>query len=226
LKVLIVEDDPQLGDLLADAVRSVGWRPVLRRDGPSGLTEGLTRTCGLILLDIMLPGMEGWEVCRQLRAGGIDVPLLMLTAKDEVSDRVRGLDLGADDYLVKPFELTELLARMRALVRRETHHKSGRMEAGTLVIDSNGSAASIKGLPLPLTPREFSLLEALVRNEGQVLTREAILERVWNAEEALPNTVNFHMASLRKKLDAAGESGLIQTVHGLGYTFRRKGEDG
>ncbi len=197
---------------------------MLRRDGPSGLSEGLTHTCGLVLLDIMLPGMEGWEVCRRLREGGVDVPLLMLTAKDEVSDRVRGLDLGADDYLVKPFELTELLARMRALARRDSHRRSGRMEAGPLVIDSNGSSASIKGSSLQLTPREFSLLEALVRNEGQVLTREAILERVWNAEEALPNTVNFHMASLRKKLDAAGEGGLIQTVHGLGYTFRRKSE--
>lgn len=224
MKVLIVEDDPQLGDLLADAVRSVGWKPVLRRDGPSGLSEGLTHTCGLVLLDIMLPGMEGWEVCRRLREGGVDVPLLMLTAKDEVSDRVRGLDLGADDYLVKPFELTELLARMRALARRDSHRRSGRMEAGPLVIDSNGSTASIRGSSLQLTPREFSLLEALVRNEGQVLTREAILERVWNAEEALPNTVNFHMASLRRKLDAAGEGGLIQTVHGLGYTFRRKSE--
>lgn len=224
MKVLIVEDDPQLGDLLADAVRSVGWKPALRRDGPSGLSEGLTHAYGLVLLDIMLPGMEGWEVCRRLREGGVDVPLLMLTAKDDVSDRVRGLDLGADDYLVKPFELTELLARMRALSRRDSHRRSGRMEAGPLVIDSNGSSASIKGMPLPLTPREFSLLEALVRNEGQVLTREAILERVWNAEEALPNTVNFHMASLRKKLDAMGEGGLIQTVHGLGYTFRRKAE--
>lgn len=179
----------------------------------------------MILLDIMLPGMEGWEVCQKLREGGIDVPLLMLTAKDEVSDRIKGLDLGADDYLVKPFELNELLARMRALARREAHHKSGRMEAGNLVIDSNGSLAAIKGIPLNLTPREFSLLEALVRNEGQVLTRDAILERVWNAEEALPNTVNFHMASLRKKLDSAGEGGLIQTVHGLGYTFRRRSEE-
>ncbi len=225
MKVLIVEDDPQLGDLLADAVRSIGWKPVLRRDGPSGLSEGLTHTCGLVLLDIMMPGMEGWEVCRRLREGGVDVPLLMLTAKDEVSDRVRGLDLGADDYLVKPFELTELLARMRALARRDSHRRSGRMEAGPLVIDSNGSTASIKGISLSLTPREFSLLEALVRNEGQVLTREAILERVWNAEEALPNTVNFHMASLRKKLEAAGEGGMIQTVHGLGYTFKRRSGD-
>lgn len=221
MRILIVEDDPEIGDLLADALRAEGWKPMVRTDGAAGLQAAEEHPFAVILLDVMMPKMDGWEVCASLRRQGIDTPVLMLTARDAVTDRVKGLDLGADDYLVKPFELDELKARIRALARREAHHKSSTLVVADLEIDSRGQSASRNGKPLNLTPREFSLLEALARNEGIVLTREAILERVFQAEDALPNTVSFHMASLRKKLDATAGPRLIHTVHGVGYVFRR-----
>lgn len=221
VKVLIIEDDGGIAAQLAESVRQAGWKPAVRRDGQEGLQAALEGSWAMILLDVMLPGIDGWEVCRRVRAAGMDTAILMLTARDDVEDRVKGLDLGADDYLPKPFEAAELLARMRALARRQAHIKSGRIELGDLVLDSRAQTAERAGQPLKLTPREFSLLEALARHEGQVLTREAILERIWNNDEALPNTVNFHMASLRKKLDQDHEVKLIHTVHGLGYMLRR-----
>jgi two-component system copper resistance phosphate regulon response regulator CusR len=141
----------------------------------------------------------------------------MLTARDAVEDRVRGLDIGADDYLVKPFDFNELLARVRALLRRDKPTKSSRMTFDDLEIDSAGKTVRRNGEVLKLTPREYSLLEALVRNRGRVLSREVIIDRIWNDDESMSNTVNFHVTALRKKIDSGREKSLIETVHGFGY---------
>lgn len=218
MKVLIVEDDAEIAEQLATALRREGHKPSICGDGPSGEDEALLNSYGLVLLDVMLPGRDGWQVCRNLRRAGVATPILMLTARDAVPDRVEGLDAGADDYLVKPFDLRELLARVRALQRREAKLRSGVLEVGDLVIDPHAQTVHRGEEMVRLTPREFTLLEALARNAGRVLTREAILERVWNNDEALPNTVNFHMSSLRRKVDPEGK--LIATVHGFGYVLR------
>ncbi len=225
MRVLVVEDDPVISSELVKALTRDGHKVDAALDGEEGLTQAFLNSYGLIILDIMLPKRNGWEVCADLRKSGLETPILMLTAKDEIDDRVKGLDLGADDYLVKPFDLRELKARIRALGRRDSARKSGIIEVADLVIDSKANTVSRSGEPIPLTPREFSLLEALARHEGQILTRDAILERVWNNDESLPNTVNFHMSSLRRKIDAERERKLIQTVHGMGYVLR-SGDEG
>ncbi|MCW5936123.1 MAG: response regulator transcription factor [Fimbriimonadaceae bacterium] len=219
MRVLVVEDDEEIAEQLAIALRNSGHKPTVAKDGVEGEREALLNPYGVILLDVMMPGRNGFEVCRRLRQSGVETPILMLTAKDAVEDRVTGLDTGADDYLVKPFEIAELLARIRSLARRDSQTRTGVVTINDLVVDSRTQTATKAGEPLRLTPREFSLLEALVRNEGRTLTREAILERVWNNDEALPNTVSFHMSSLRKKVDP--EAKLIHTVHGFGYVLRR-----
>jgi two-component system copper resistance phosphate regulon response regulator CusR len=217
MKVLLIEDDEIISRELTKALTRSGWIVEARLDGDSGYEEALFGTWGLIILDVMLPGKDGWEICEGLRNAGVTTPILMLTARDDVPDRVKGLNLGADDYLVKPFDFAELEARMHALARRESARKESVLHVDDLSLDTGTHTAARAGKQLSLTPREHELLEALMRNAGQVLTREAILERVWNAEEALPNTVNFHVSSLRKKVDAPGQTQLIHTVHGLGY---------
>lgn len=187
-------------------------------DGLKGEELAMINSYGVILLDLMLPGKDGQTICRNLRASGVSTPVLMVTAKDQVRDRVEGLDLGADDYLVKPFALEELLARVRALTRRETSQRSSKLEVGPISIDSLAQVVTVNGEEVHLTQREYSLLEALARNLGRVLTRDAILQRIWNNDEALPNTVNFHMKSLRRKVDPDGK--IIHTVHGFGYVMR------
>jgi DNA-binding response OmpR family regulator len=176
---------------------------------------------GLIILDIMLPRRDGWSVCSEARRCGVTAQILMLTARDSIEDRVKGLEGGADDYLPKPFDMRELLARVFALIRREAVHRTGIIAIDDLVIDSRAHTVTRAGETVYLTPREFSLLEALARNEGRTLTREVILENVWNDEESLENTVNFHITSLRKKIDTPDRNKLIHTVHGLGYVLRR-----
>src|SRR5437763_1178090 len=177
----------------------------------------------------LVPGTgsrDGWSVCEALRIRRNPVPILMLTARGAVEDRVRGLNTGADDYLPKPFDFNELLARVRALLRRDQIHKSGSLQIADLEIDSTTRQVRRGGRELVLTPREFSLLEALARNEGRTLTREHILERVWGDDESYSNTVSFHVASLRKKVDTEDAVKLIHTVHGIGYVLRNpEGEE-
>lgn len=220
MKVLVVEDDAVLSSVLVKTLNKAGYKAHAEREGNAGLETAMLDAYGLIILDIMLPGMNGYKICEALRSAGIETPILMLTAKDAIDDRVKGLDTGADDYLVKPFDVNELLARVRALTRREAKLKSQVFQVDDLTIDSLNHSAERAGRPLNLTPREFSLLEALARNVGRTLTREAILERVWNSEENLPNSVNFHMSSLRKKLEKQGERQLIHTIHGVGYVMK------
>src|SRR5579862_458756 len=165
----------------------------------------------------MPPKCDGWSVCSEIRRHRDQVPILMLTARDSVDDRIKGLEGGADDYLPKPFDARELIARVKALVRRDKVHRTGLIQVADMEIDTNAHTVKRGGNQIVLTPREFSLLEALARNQGRTLTRSVILESVWDNDESLDNTVNFHVASLRKKVDAPFEPKLIHTVHGIGY---------
>jgi DNA-binding response OmpR family regulator len=168
----------------------------------------------------MLPGLEGVELCAAIRKVGIQTPILMLTAKDTVVDRVTGLDAGADDYLGKPFELSELLARLRALGRRESAKKGAILTVGPLTVDTANHIAKVGESLLPLSGREFALLESLVANASRVMTRDSILERVWCDDTSTSNIVDVYVKTLRQKLASAGAPPLIHTVHGLGYMLR------
>lgn len=220
MRVLVVEDDPVIGSEIRAALERAGYTVEQAFDGIEALELQITTEPQLIVLDIMLPRMDGWAVCERLRQKKVRTPVLMLTARDSVDDRVRGLEGGADDYLSKPFDVRELLARLKALARRDKIHRTGKIQIGDLEIDSQSKTVRRAGRDIHLTPREYSLLEALARNEGRTLTREIILEQVWNNEESLENTVNFHVTSLRKKVDAEFEAKLIRTVHGFGYMLK------
>lgn len=220
MRILVVEDDEVIREELTLALAREGVQVESAAEGKSGLLKALERSWAVIVLDIMLPGMDGVEICRRLRKADRSDPILMLTAKDSIEDRVAGLEAGADDYLVKPFDVRELRARIGALRRREDLRKSNRLEVDTLVIDTGAKTVHQAGKELHLTPREFSLLEALARNLGRTLTRDLILESVWNNEESLPGVVNFHLSSLRRKLEEGGQRRLIHTIHGFGYVMR------
>ena len=189
-------------------------------DGQTGLRMALEGGYALIILDLMLPGLDGWRLCEELRAGRDLTPLLMLTARDTVPDRVRGLELGADDYLSKPFEFDELLARVRALLRRDKVHKTRILRVGHLEIDTARRQVFHAGEEISLTPREYALLEALALNEGRVLTRDLIQQQAWMNEECTSNTVDVFISVLRKKLEGPTTEKLIHTVHGLGYMLK------
>lgn len=221
MRILIVEDDTIIANLIQKGLERARYEVEVAADGATGLRKALEGGHDLIILDLMLPGRDGWSVCTTLRERRNTTPILMLTARDAVDDRVRGLESGADDYLPKPFDFKELLARVRALLRRDKLHKTRVVRIADLEIDTAANRVSRAGQEIQLTPREYTLLEALVLNEGRVLTREMIQDRVWRDDESFPNTVNVHVANLRKKIDADYEVKLIHTVHGLGYTLRR-----
>ena len=213
----MIEDDDVIGERLRKTLAKEGYVVDLALDGEDGLRQAQRESYSLIICDVMMPKRDGWSVVAELRRDRSRTTVLMLTARDAVEDRVKGLDLGADDYLVKPFDFNELLARVRALLRRDKPVKSSKMSFDDLEIDSAGKTVRRDGELIKLTPREYSLLEALVRNRGRVLSREVIIDRIWNDDESLSNTVNFHVTSLRKKIDAGREKSLIETVHGFGY---------
>jgi DNA-binding response OmpR family regulator len=189
-------------------------------DGATGLDLALKEPYSLIILDLMLPGLDGWQVCQRLRARRNTVPILILTARDDVDDRVRGLEIGADDYLSKPFAFRELKARVHALLRRDRIHKGKTLSVADLVLDTGLQRVARGGQEIPLTQREYLLLEALATREGQVLTRDMIQQSVWRDEDSYSNTVDVHISALRKKVDADHEIKLIHTVHGRGYMLK------
>lgn len=220
MRILVIEDDIVIAELLSRKLESEKFVVDVFRDGAEGESAVFRETYGLIILDVMLPGRDGWTICENIRKAKISTPILMLTARDSVEDRIRGLQGGADDYLPKPFDVRELIARIYALTRRDKLNKTGVIQIADLEIDTIGHTVTRSGENIKLTPKEFSLLEALARNEGRTLTREVILERIWDDDDNLLNSVNFHVVSLRKKVDSKFDTKLIHTVHGIGYTLK------
>lgn len=227
MKVLVVEDNEKLSASLKKGLEAEGYAVDVALDGPSGLEFGLRTDvpCDVAILDWMLPKLEGVEVCRQWRQQGRKFPVLMLTAKDMVADRIRGLDSGADDYLPKPFVFDELLARLRALLRRPPTTTGSAYQVGGIVVDPLTHSATIGGSDPGLTLKEFRLLELFLRNGGRVLTRDNILSNLWDFDfDGGSNVVDVHVKNLRKKLEAirkkaGNDHEVIETVRGLGYRF-------
>jgi DNA-binding response OmpR family regulator len=194
-------------------------------DGEAGLFMGLDRLHDLIILDVMLPKKPGFQVLRELRQAKVATPVLMLTARDTVEDKVQGLDAGADDYLTKPFVFAELLARVRALLRRRAEARAPRLQVADLVLDPATRSVTRGGQPITLTNREFALLEYFMRNAGRVLTRTAITEHVWDYDfDSGTNVIDVYVNYLRKKIDAGHEPKLLHTVRGAGYVLRESHE--
>lgn len=223
MKILLVEDEVAIATVIKQGLEQEHYDVDAVYDGREGLRCATERLYSLIILDVMLPGMDGFTICEELRERGIAVPVLMLTARDAVRDRVHGLQIGADDYLPKPFDFAELVARVQALLRRDRLHKSRMIRIADLEIDTRARRVERAGQEIGLTPREYALLEALASHEAQVLTREIIQEQVWLDEESSSNTVDVYIGSLRKKIDAGHDVKLIQTVHGVGYTLKAPG---
>ena len=222
MRVLLVEDEKRLASALAQLCRENQYVADVANDGDTGLDLALTNSYDILVLDVMLPKRSGLDIVRRVRAEKLDVPILLLTARDTVDDRVLGLDAGADDYLVKPFNNKELLARIRALTRR-TCNLTGTelMEAGPFTLDLTERIVRRDGEQLNLTVKEFQLLELLLRNKGKVLSKEIILDRVWGPDAALiGNAVENYVHFLRKKIDQPGAPSYIETVRGVGYVLK------
>ncbi len=224
MKILLVEDEARLATAVRRVLDDEGYATDWAADGADGLTRAETSEYDVILLDVMLPSYDGYEIARRLRADGSTVPILMLTARDGIQDRVRGLDAGADDYLVKPFALAELLARVRALSRRARMAEvaeSPRLSVADLELDMRSHDARRGQRRIELTAREFSLLETLMRHPGQVMTRAQLLDTVWSYDSIVEsNVVDIYIHYLRNKIDKGFDHKLIRTVRGTGYSIR------
>jgi two-component system, OmpR family, response regulator len=222
MRALVVEDEAKLANLLRDGLRREGMGVDIAGDGDEAVVRATATEYDVIVLDLMLPGIDGFSVCRTLRAQNVWAPTLMLTARDGVEDRVKGLDSGADDYLTKPFSFDELLARIRALIRRGAQPRPTVLEAGELRLDPASHRVWHGDDELSLTPREFALLEMFMRHPGQVLSRFELIEHVWDGSyENRSNIVEVYVAYLREKLDRAA----IETVRGAGYRLRTDDDD-
>jgi two-component system response regulator MprA len=222
VRILVVDDEPAVREAVDRALRLAGYDTELAGDGTEALDVLAERAPDALVLDVLMPGLDGLEVCRRLRAAGDHTPVLVLTARDAVPDRVRGLDAGADDYLVKPFALEELLARLRALLRRSGGGADAeRLRFADVEIDLAEHTARRGRRAIELTRTEFLLLELLLRHPRQVLTRSQIFERVWGYDfGASSNSLEVYVGYLRRKLEADGEPRLLQTVRGVGYVLR------
>jgi two-component system OmpR family response regulator len=216
VRVLVIEDEPEMAALLARGLRRTGYEVQVTDNGIDAMTLALADDYDLAVLDVMLPGMSGFELCRRLREAAPTTSILMLTARDAVDDRIRGLDSGADDYLTKPFDFAELTARLRAVQRRRTPDAT-RLDAGNVQLDLVRQQVIIEDRTLRLSRTEFDLLRLLTENEGQVLTRAEILESIWGSDSYHPNIVDQYVSYLRKKLGPAGATARICTARGVGY---------
>ncbi|QGZ40075.1 two-component system copper resistance phosphate regulon response regulator CusR [Pseudoduganella flava] len=222
MRILIVEDEPKTGSYLHKGLQESGFTADLARTGPDGLHLALEGDYDLVVLDVMLPGMDGWSVLRRLRERN-DVPVLFLTARDDVADRVRGLELGADDYLVKPFAFAELVARIRTLLRRGPVREADMIRIADLEIDVLRHKVTRAGRRIDLTPKEFALLHLLARRPGEVLSRSLIASQVWDMNfDSDTNVVDVAIRRLRAKVDDPWPEKLVHTVRGIGYVMELK----
>ncbi|MGA5271484.1 response regulator transcription factor [Streptomyces lydicamycinicus] len=223
-RVLVVDDDPVILRSLGRGLRLNGFDVALAENGTAALTELATRPPDVVVLDVSLPGLSGTDICRKLRADGDEVPVLMLSALDELEDRVAGLQAGADDYLVKPFALKELVLRLQALLRRRPPGASDTVRIGDQELAPAAREVTYGGAPVSLTRREFELLEVLVRNVDVVLTRDQLLDRVWGYDFAVrTDAVDTFVSYLRRKLEAGGRPRIVHTVRGVGFVLRAPG---
>lgn len=221
MDLLVVEDDPVIGKSLQKGFQEAGHECSWARDGAKGLELARSRRFDAITLDLMLPGLSGMEVLRQLRAERIETPVILLTARGAVEERVGGLSVGADDYLVKPFAFVELMARIEAVCRRSVNRPSPTLEVGSLRLDLTTRRAMRGDREIDLTPTEFSLLEYLMRYAGKVVTRKMLCEHLWESDwDGMTNVIDVHVNRLRGKLDRGYDESVIQTVRGRGYALR------
>lgn len=222
MHILVIEDERRLASLVRRALQEEGHKVEVSNDGAEGLDMAEATGYDLLVLDLMLPHLDGVEICRRLRSTGSDVRILMLTARDAVEDRVAGLEAGADDYLVKPFSFTELIARVRALARRQIQPQAEiELTSGDLVLDLQRREARREGRTIELTAKEFQLLEYLMRNAGYVMTRTQILDQVWGYNfDSFSNVVDIYVHYLRNKIDRDFSEPLIRTVRGVGYSLK------
>ena len=218
MKILIIEDDKEISEALKEGLEDEAYAVDTCLDGDEGYRTAMAEEYDLIILDVMLPSMNGFEVCQKLRAEKNKTPILMLTARGQSQDVVRGLDFGADDYLAKPFNFEVLLAHMRAILRRPNQKLEEVLRVGDLTLDPNTKQVIRAGDEIKLTTKEFAVLEYLMRNEGKVLSKEKIISNVWDFDaDVLPNNVELFIMFLRKKIDKPYKTKLIQTVPGFGY---------
>ena len=223
MRILVVEDEAKVANALREGLVGEHYDAVVARTGEEGFFRASSETFDLIVLDVMLPGRSGLEVLKTLRSKGLETPVLILTARDSVEDRVLGLDVGADDYLVKPFAFPELLARIRALLRRGRPDQVLRLKVADLDMDLLTRHATRGDTPLDLTPREFELLEYLMRHQGRLVSREMLAREVWKEPARatpLDNVIDVHIARLRKKVDPEGTPRLVHTVRGVGFVLQ------
>lgn len=220
-----MEDEERIGEYIKKGLEMKSFSVDLVQDGESGLDMAISEEYEVIILDRMLPELDGMEVCRRLRAEGVETPVLMLTARTQVEDRVEGLECGADDYLGKPFEFGELVARVRALLRRPKINVGVKLQVGSLELNTNNGEVKRAGKKVVLTRKEFALLEFLMRHKGRVFDKEQLTEKVWSFDsDVLPNTAQVYMGYLRNKIDRAfpRETPLLHTVRGFGYKMEEK----
>ena len=221
MRILVVEDEQDLNLLICKVLTKAGYAVDGCRDGEEAQLHLLGAEYDAVILDVMMPRKDGYTVVKEMRERGSDVPVLFLTARDSVADRVRGLDLGADDYLIKPFDFEELMARIRAMTRKHVGQRKNQFSVGDLVVDVERHTVTRGGVPLSLLPKEFAILEHLIRNKGKVVSREQLENRIWNYEySGSSNNVDGYMSRLRKKLDDGQAHKLLHTIKGLGWVLR------
>ena len=221
MRVLVVEDAKDMNRLIVKTLKKAGYSVDGCFDGEEALDFLLGAEYDVILLDVMMPKLNGYGLLKQLRANGVDTPVLFLTARDAVADRVKGLDLGADDYLVKPFDFDELLARIRVMTRKRAGSVSNEFVIADLAVDMKRRTAARGGVNIPLIPKEFAILEYMMRNQGIVLSREQLENQIWNYEyTGNSNNVDVYMSRLRRKIDTGYDKKLINTIRGVGWVLR------
>ncbi len=223
MTILIIEDEKKLVEILKKALRSERYAYDVAYDGEEGLEKALKGNYGLIILDLSLPKKDGMDVCRELRAQLVHTPVIMLTARGVIENKIEGLDAGADDYLLKPFSLDELFARIRAVLRRRKVVEIPLLQVADIIIDGKKHEVTRAGKVVALTPKEYRILETLMRDKGQAVTRQVLIDEVWGPEfEETNNELNVHVRYLRRKIDLGRKVALIQTLRGVGYAIRER----